>query len=406
MARWGVSAGRDVTLIVVDAVGAVQGSLGPYAVALPYWQEVSDIVVGARERYGIEVTVLRLLEAERSVPHGGALTYLAEATSPNAALVPVDVPGLPDHPLRADYARPGGPAASLAWAASVGGAPETVEQQRTWNLSAIWRLTAADGVRWLKQVPPMFAHESTVLRWLGERAPGFVPELLAEGQAPRSTRMLLADVPGDDAYDATADQLEVVAQRWHQVQVESAEAVAMLVAAGVPDGRPLALRTRIAALLNGAAGLGSDLDRRLAALDACGIPMVLVHGDFHPGNVRADGSQHVVLDWGDSFVGHPGFDILRLTDGLADPDGDRLCRAWEARWQASIPGSDPGRALDILRPLAALRNAAVYAGFLERIEPSEHPFHAADVPYWLAEAARLDPTLAFIAHSAASHRTH
>jgi hypothetical protein len=43
-----------------------------------------------------------------------------------------------------------------------------------------------------------------------------------------------------------------------------------------------------------------------------------------------------------------------------------------------------------LRPIAALRNAAVYAHFLDNIEPSEHPYHAADVPFWLAEAARWD----------------
>ena len=121
------------------------------------------------------------------------------------------------------------------------------------------------------------------------------------------------------------------------------------------------------------------------------LPTVLVHGDFHPGNVVADGSRYVVLDWGDSFVGHPGFDILRLSDGLADCDGEALLRAWVARWRAAVPGSNPERALDLLRPLAALRNASVYAGFLERIEPSEHPFHAADVPYWLAEAARSTP---------------
>lgn len=384
-------AGRDITLVVVDADGRVVGGLGPYPVPLPYWQEVSDIVAGARANYGVDVTVLRLLRAERSVPHGGAVTYLVEAAGVPAGLVPLESGALEDHPLRADYARPGGPAASLAWAASLVGPILAADQQRTWNLSAIWRLSTGVGVRWLKQVPPMFAHEAAVLRWLGTNASGFAPELLAAGRAERSTRLLLADVAGADAYDASAAQRAVLARRWHRVQRRSAGAVEDLVAAGVPDGRApaLAAQVRAVAAANDRSDLVADLDLRLAQLDACALPAVLVHGDFHPGNVRVNGAEQVVLDWGDSFVGHPGFDIIRVTDGLADTEVDQLCRAWVSRWRTAAPGSDPALALELLRPLAALRNAAVYAGFLARIEPSEHPFHAADVPYWLDEAARL-----------------
>jgi len=40
-------------------------------------------------------------------------------------------------------------------------------------------------------------------------------------------------------------------------------------------------------------------------------------------------------------------------------------------------------------PNSTLRNAAVYSNFLNNIEPSEHPYHAADVPFWLAEARKL-----------------
>jgi hypothetical protein len=43
----------------------------------------------------------------------------------------------------------------------------------------------------------------------------------------------------------------------------------------------------------------------------------------------------------------------------------------------------------LLRPVAALRNAATYAHFVANIEPAERPFHASDVPYYLALAAEL-----------------
>ncbi|RQX47938.1 aminoglycoside phosphotransferase family protein, partial [Micromonospora chalcea] len=57
------------------------------------------------------------------------------------------------------------------------------------------------------------------------------------------------------------------------------------------------------------------------------------------------------------------------------------------RWRTDVPGSDPHRAVDLLRPVAPLRLAAVYAMFLAAIEPGEHPYHVHDVPAALARAA-------------------
>jgi aminoglycoside phosphotransferase (APT) family kinase protein len=107
-----------------------------------------------------------------------------------------------------------------------------------------------------------------------------------------------------------------------------------------------------------------------------------VHGDLHPGNVRGP-DPLTVIDWGDSFIGHPAFDILRLAEDDAGLESD-----WADRWRRAVPGSDPGTALDLLRPVAALRNAAVYARFLANIEPAEHPYHTADVGEWLDRALR------------------
>jgi hypothetical protein len=54
-----------------------------------------------------------------------------------------------------------------------------------------------------------------------------------------------------------------------------------------------------------------------------------------------------------------------------------------------VPGSDPERAVELLRPVAELRMAAVYAMFLAGIEPSEHPYHLGDVPACLSRAAAV-----------------
>jgi hypothetical protein len=447
---------RTVTLVLLDAAGRTLGALPPYEVPLPWWQEVAGVVAGARDRYGVDVTVLRLLRADRSVPHGGAVTYLAQSdAAPGVPLVPVAMdPAEADpagHPLRARWAGPGGPAASLAWAAAelarLGAAQAvTAVQQRTWNLSAIWRLDAAPAgsvlpglrgsqahssppaglvgpglrgsqarssppaglvgpglrgsqarssppagpVAWLKQVPPFFAHEAAVLRWLGAALPGMAPPLLAAGE---HGRLLLAHVPGDDWYEAGVADRHLIAGDMHRVQLRSLPEVNALVSAGVPDRRGERLirqmqgvAARHGAGVPGLADLVATLPARLAEVAACGVPDALVHGDLHPGNVRIDGGVRVLGDWGDCSVGHPAFDVLRLAEGLPPADGAALVDAWVSRWRADLPGTDPARAVELLRPVAELRAAAVYADFVANIEPSERPFHAGDVPMYLKRA--------------------
>ncbi|MEV6301592.1 phosphotransferase [Actinoplanes sp. NPDC051861] len=365
---------RTVSLVLVDPAGTLLGALPPFPVSTPWWQEVAEIVAATG------VTVLRLLHADRPHPHGGHITYLAETDTRPEGLIPAGA-DLAPHPHRAPYAEVGGPAASLAWAAGaldrIGVTGTTAHQQRTWNLSAIWRLDAPDGTpaAWLKQVPSFFRHEPAVLRLVDNVAPGLVPYVLAAGDAGR---MLLAHVPGDDLYGAGPEICDEIAAAFHPVQEHFAGRVDELLAAGVPDRRLSVDRLIDVAKpfisdMSGLSNLIYGLPDRLADVAACGLPDTLVHGDFHSGNARTG---PVIVDWGDSCVGNPALDVLRLSDDPA------VLRDWAARW----PGTDALRAVDLLRPVAALEQAAAYAGFLSRIEPSEWPYHAGDVPERLAAA--------------------
>jgi hypothetical protein len=266
------------------------------------------------------------------------------------------------------------------------GPVERAEQQRTWNLSAIWMLTTPDGPLWIKQVPSFFAHEPTVLSWLA-RTPGAVhfPVLLASD----GERMLLDHIAGEDRYGAPDEVRDQIAAALHPVQRQAVSSVDELVAAGVPDRRSAALvpilRDVVRAGWYHDAALDALIDGlpdRMAAVAECGLPDTLCHGDLHPGNVRGgDGHPDVIMDWGDSYIGHPAFDILRLAEGATAPE--LLEQAWAARWRSAVPGCDPLRAVRLLRPVAAVRNAAVYAAFLAQIEASEHPYHADDPAHWL-----------------------
>ncbi len=384
---------RTVTLVLLDPAGDVLGALPPYELALPWWQEVADVVAGAQESYGVPVSVLRLLATENPAPHGGAVTYLAQTTASPSGLLAVpeelSVLATADEPLRPAYARPGGPAASLAWADDVLGRAFAAEQQRTWNLSAIWRLSDGPTTVWLKQVPTFFDHEAAVLAWAGSVLPESVPRLLAHGA---EGRMLLEHIEGEDLYDATGPALERITAVEHELQLLSVGAVDDLVTAGVPDLRGIRLVAWIRDLLaapaagHPAEALLDQLEARLQNVAACGLPDALVHGDAHPGNAIGSGDRTVLIDWGDSFVGHPGFDALRIGVGLAAADERQLVDGWARMWQAAVPGSDPLRAARLLRPVESLRLAAVYAHFLANIEPTERVFHADDVRIQLDRA--------------------
>jgi len=396
---------RIVTLVLVDHDGGVLGQLPPFPVTTPWWQDAGAVVNAARDRYALDVTILRLLETELPAAHGGAVSYLAEAEM--ASLARADAAAdlrpwagsLTEDPRRLPYARPGGPAADLAWAGSVLAASGEVrtgpaEQIRTWNLSSLWRLPTARGGAWLKVVPPFFGHEGRLIERLAGEA---VPALLGRD----GERMLLAEIPGDDQYGAGTPALSEMVDLLVHLQRRWLSRVDALLRLGLPDWRGNALAEAIGQLVERMAGrleapdrvvleaFVSALPERLAAIEDCGLPDSLVHGDFHPGNVRGNEGCLILLDWGDSGVGHPLLDEPAFLTRI-DPSGIDAVRAhWHAAWRRFVVGADPDRASRLLAPVAAARQAVIYRRFLDHIEASEQVYHQADVPHWLGRTAAI-----------------
>ena len=393
---------RRVTLVLCTPDGDLLGALPAYPVPTQWWTQVDDVVSVARALHGVDVRVLRLLTCQPPpYPGGGPVSYLAEVdAAPAIALQPwLGSDPLADQPLRLPYARPGGHRADLSWAAevldrrglTVVGAPEQI---RTWNLSSIWRLPTSGGPVWLKAVPPFFAHEGVVLPLLD---PAVVPPVL--GAEPG--RVLLGQVPGDDQYDATGDTLLEMVRMLVRLQAGWIDRTSELLALGVPDLRPAVLLPRIRAVvqrhrdeLNDAEqhridGLVAGLSGRFAEIEACGVPDTLVHGDFHPGNVRGEPGRLTILDWGDCAVGHPMLDQLAFGQRLDCTDKEAAEALWAQEWQRVVPGCDAGRAAALLRPVTAFYEAMIYQHFLDNIEPDEHPYHASDPLAALKHAADL-----------------
>jgi len=332
---------------------------------------------------------------------GGTVTYLAEVE----AAVPVVLSpwggAVDDDPLRARWARPGGPAGDLSWAddqLSLAGRPRhaPAQQVRTWNLSSIWRLPTAHGDAWLKAVPPFFAHEGRLISAID--GPTVPPLIAYDGQG----RVLLDHVDGEDRYGATGPDLLAMVDTLVDIQQAWIDRTDDLHELGLPDWRCRPFLAAAADCIERAGGaltledhrrldaLVASGERRFADLGSCGVPDTLVHGDFHSGNVRmAPGGQPVLLDWGDAGIGNPLFDMTAFTDRILDGDRPKARQQFAQRWLAVAPGSDPGRAAALIAPLGALRQAIVYRMFLDGIERSERRFHEADVPLWLHRAAEI-----------------
>ena len=388
---------RQARLVLTLPDGEVVGSLPPVEVATPWWQEAEPIVRAVRERDGIDVVILRILDAERPAPPGGLVTYLAEVARPCPALPWSG--HLVDQPKRLSYARPGGPAADLDWAGSVMSANGIAAagrplQVRTWNLSSLWRLPSDRGMLWLKVLPPFAAPEGALI---GKLPPDCTPRLIACDGA----RMLMEEIPGRDLYDAEQSTLVAMVEMLVRLQAGWIARIDELLAIGLPDWRRDRAGPEIAGLVERAAtGLSAPdraeldsfvagLDARFEAVEACGIGPSLVHGDFHPGNFRGDGDSLTMLDFADSVVGHPLFDMPPFLDRIRDSARAAARDAWFAAWRAAIPGSDPERAAALLAPVAAARQAALYQHFLDSIETAEHPYHRDDPREWLERTARI-----------------
>jgi aminoglycoside phosphotransferase (APT) family kinase protein len=224
-----------------------------------------------------------------------------------------------------------------------------------------------------------------------------VPVLLAHDRG----RILMPEIAGEDLYDADRPQLDAMVRTLVALQRAWLARTGELLALGLPDWRTEALTAAIADVVertsdgldeadrSALASFVDDLPRRFAAVASAGIPDTLVHGDFHPGNVRGDGTAITLLDWGDSGVGHPLLDQAAFLDRIPADAVGPIRALWHREWRTAVPNSDPDRAATLLAPVAAARQAVIYRKFLDGIEPSEHPYHASDPADWLRRTAAL-----------------
>jgi phosphotransferase family enzyme len=375
---------------LVSRAGRYLGAAPPFEVAKPWWPDVEPVTARLDALLGGPTAVLRLLRVDGARDgRGGAVTYHVEALGAvrDGTLDPApptdwSVVTRP-HPRRVAWAEPGGPRRLLDWALASLGAPPLGHptQVKSWNLSCLYRLPTADGAVWAKATAPFLATDAEAIRIVRRHDADLAPEVLDAD--PAQGRSLLAEAPGVDCFQTDAATIRAVVARWVAVQADAADDPGL---ADLPSRRPSELAGLFAAVVDrqdiaeraASAALVDDVPRLAAELDAAGLPLTLVHGDFHPGNWRSDGTGRQILDWGDCYVGHPAADLQRLIGWLPADQGAVAARAWADAWRVARPGSNPERALAPMTVLARVIGAIIYQRFLDHIEPDERIYHEDD----------------------------
>ncbi|MBP0451547.1 phosphotransferase [Kitasatospora sp. RG8] len=383
------------------------GPQGPYEVDEAWWSAAAPVVERLTQELGVPVVVLRLAGVtDGEGGNGGHVLYHVEALERPAGLVPRQAG--PDTAAllgpaerRAGWATPAGLRETLDWAEQAldrAGRPSAgrPEQIRTWNLSGLFRYrTATGGDAWLKATNPAFnADEGDVIALLGSADPTLVPPVL--GSDPERGRLLTDHVPGQDCWGPSAEEVADVVPRLVAAQAALA-ADGRAASAGLRDRTLPTLVAQVNSLIDrlaaepggeltagerdAARALAARLPALVAELAGCGLPDTLVHGDFHPGNWRSDGTDGthvVVVDFADSCLGHPALDGLRPRQYVAEERWAQVAEVWARAWREHVPGSAPERALELVEPLYHLMYAVRYQEFLDHIEASERPYHEGD----------------------------
>jgi 5-methylthioribose kinase len=182
--------------------------------------------------------------------------------------------------------------------------------------------------------------EAAALRLAGALAPGTAPAVLdvdehnmvlTISRAPDTLRNYKTDLLAGAVDPTTAQALGRALGRWHSATADDAA-----VRRDFPDQAFIELR--IAPYYGRISEVHPDLKPTVtdAAQTMLGTKRCLVHGDFSPKNVLADGAAICVLDWEVAHYGDPVFDLGFLQTHLMLKSIHRPqdTAAYHASWRA------------------------------------------------------------------------
>lgn len=321
--------------------------------------------------------------------------------------------GAPPDPLAPPWSRAGWHGRVTQWMDEVlADAGHTrvgdVEQVRAWGISAVLRTHSDDGRRWwFKAVCEHFRPEVPITATLHRSAPGLVPAVVAADDA--DGWLLLGDVAAGPVPAVTGEPASHASAfaALRALQDAVAERTGDLVGSGVAS-RPL---TELADQLDDAladpelqhwhgaspervdqlvAWVGTQVDR-IAEL---ALPDVLVHGDFHPGNVAKVGDdRRVVFDWSDAAFAPPFVDVATWLSWLEDdePAAEAVWRSFAAQWTDVLPVDGWLAWRPVLEGVAGAYHTVSYVGIVRSLDELRRAEHGGGIREFFAMLDRAVP---------------
>jgi hypothetical protein len=196
----------------------------------------------------------------------------------------------------------------------------TIEQVRTWERSAVWRIRQDNQTQYLKLMPTMFNYERSLTRWLAQEFPQLIcmPEFVADNA------MLTPEYQGQ-MLDHRVPVMASMLSNYAEIQVKTIDRLDDLTALGVPR-RDMNWLEHISdqlipdtdALKIGSNPLTDEEINQLRTLYPLLKPHIknlhgfeaLEHGDFYHGQVFVDDrEQFTFTDFSDATVTHPFFSL-------------------------------------------------------------------------------------------------
>jgi hypothetical protein len=382
------------------------------------WQVTDHVNRAVAARFGMETTVLRCVTSRTDMTSGQETrVYELENHSAPHDMVPAatwigraELPVLPildpeareliaewysrdagELPARGPaWMRRGWYIEALAWVTArlseLGMTTGTTpEQLRSWERSFVMRIATDQRMCYFKAVPPIFAHEPGLVRWLARAYPDHFPDVLATDPA---RGWLLERAVGPDALPLEEVREEEewyrAVRRLAEIQVDCSTRTRELSELGCPHRGLEILARRIphlcadsgAFLLGEPCGLSRSEIARVAALAptlltlceelaSYEIPDSIEHGGFVASTVFSAFSGPVYVDWSNSSLSHPFFTVSRimteavsLVPATSRESRRRLRDSYLAPWAELVPHQTLVRAFEIARVLAPVHQAA------------------------------------------------
>jgi Ser/Thr protein kinase RdoA (MazF antagonist) len=259
------------------------------------------------------------------------------------------------------------------------------------------RVQTEGGRVWFKAVSEHFRHEPSATAFIAGLAPDATACVVAwdagEGW------MLLEDLHGDAVPDEHGHRAAY--ERLAQLQAMTAGRHHDLLAAGCARRPLIEIPGDLANVFDDpmlgewlpvdsgrAARIVDWLVDAVERVEQLGLPDVLVHGDFHPGNVRLvderpepgrpEPGRMVIFDWSDAAIAKPFIDVMTWATWLPhDPSArDALWQSFADVWADVLPPAAWLELRPTLEGIAGAYHVVSYAGIVRSLDRLRRPEHA------------------------------